>query len=60
MAGKTIDTISEQEWERALTAHLDWSQKWHSDLPAEVFFGVCASLAHETRPLVVMLQLGAP
>jgi len=59
MAGKTIDAISEQEWERALAAHLDWGQAWHGDLPADVFFGVWASLAHEAKPLVVKVQLGA-
>lgn len=34
------EAISEQEWERALAAHLDWGQTWHGDLPADVFFGV--------------------
>lgn len=52
------EAISEQEWERALVAHLDWGQTWQGDLPADVFFGVWASLAHETEPLVVRVHLG--
>ena len=60
MTGKMIDAIPDQEWERALAAHLDWGQTWHGDLPADVFFGVWASLAHEAKPLVVQVQLGAP
>ena len=53
-----IDQISDQEWERALAAQLDregWT--WHGNLPADVFFGVWASLAHEAKTLVVILQL---
>jgi len=52
------ETISEQEWERALAAHLGWGQTWHGDLPTDVFFGVWASLAREAKPLVVRVQLG--
>ena len=60
MATKTIDAISDQEWEQALAAHLDWGQTWQGDLPADVFFGAWASLAREAKPLVVKVQLGTP
>jgi len=52
------DAISDLELERALAAHLGWGQTWHGDLPTDVFFGVCASLAREAKPLVVRVQLG--
>ena len=52
------DAISDQEWERALAAHLDWGRTSHGDLPADVFFGLWASVAHEAKPLVVKVQLG--
>jgi hypothetical protein len=45
--------ILDQEWERVLAAHLDWGQTWHGDLPADVFFGMWASMAHEVKSLVV-------
>jgi len=60
MIGKRIDTMSDQEWEEALAAHLDWGRSWHGDLPADVFFGAWASLAREAKPLVVRVQLGQP
>lgn len=60
MSGRTIEAISDQEWEQALAAHLDWGRAWHGDLPADVFFGVWAGLAREAKPLVVKVQLGAP
>ena len=60
MSGKAIDAVSDQGSERALAMHLGWGQAWHGDLPADVFFGVWASLAHEAKPLVVKVQLGAP
>jgi hypothetical protein len=59
MSSKTIEAISDQEWEQALAAHLDWGRGWHGDLPADVFFGVWASLAREAKPLIVKVQLGA-
>lgn len=60
MTGKAIDAISDEEWGRTLAAHLDWGRAWHGDLPADVFFGVWASLAREAKPLVVKVQLGTP
>ncbi len=60
MSGKKIDTMSDQEWEEALAAHLDWGRDWHGDLPADVFFGAWASLVREAKPLVVRVQLGQP
>mgnify|MGYP000925877629 CR=1 FL=1 len=60
MSGKKMDTISDQAWEAALAAHLDWGRSWHGDLPADVFFGAWASLAREAKPLVVRVQLGKP
>jgi len=58
MSGKAIDAISDQEWETALAAHLDWGRAWQGDLPADVFFGAWASLAREAKPLIVRVQLG--
>ncbi len=60
MTDKAIDAVSDQEWEQALAAHLDWGRAWHGDLPADVFFGAWASLARAAKPLVVQVQLGAP
>jgi hypothetical protein len=57
MFGKAIDAISDQEWDQAVAAHLDWGQAWHGDLPADVFFGVWANLARRAKPLVVKVQL---
>lgn len=58
MFGKAVEAITDQEWEQALTSHLAWGQSWHGDLPADIFFGVWASLAREAKPLVVKVQLG--
>ncbi len=60
MFEETIDAISEQEWENAIAAHLAWGETWHGDLPADVFFGIWASLAREVRPLVVTVRLDTP
>jgi hypothetical protein len=57
MFGKAIDAISDQEWDQAVAAHLDWGQAWHGDLPDDLFFGVWASLARQAKPLVVKVQL---
>lgn len=60
MFEETIDKISDREWEDAIAAHLAWGGTWHGDLPADIFFGVWASLAREARPLVITVQLDAP
>lgn len=60
MFEEAIDAISEREWEDAIAAHLAWGETWHGDLPADVFFGVWASLADQANPLVVNVQLGTP
>lgn len=60
MFEEAIDAISEREWEDAVAAHLAWGETWHGDLPADVFFGVWASLADKASPLIVTVQLGTP
>jgi hypothetical protein len=57
MFGKAIDAISDREWDQAVASHLDWGQTWHGDLPADVFFGIWASLARRADPLVVKVLL---
>ena len=46
---EAIDTISDHEWQEAIAAHLAWGETWHGDLPADVFFGIWASLTREAR-----------
>jgi len=60
MFEETIEAISDQEWEEAIAAHLAWGETWRGDLPADVFFGIWASLAGEAKPLIVTVQLNAP
>ncbi len=60
MFEETIEAISDHEWEEAISAHLAWGETWRGDLPADVFFGIWASLAGEARPLIVTVQLNAP
>jgi hypothetical protein len=60
MFEEAIDTISDREWEEAIAAHPAWGGTWHGDLPADIFFGIWASPAHEASPLVVTVQLDAP
>ena len=60
MFEEAIDAISDGEWEEAIAAHLAWGETWHGDLPADIFFGVWASLVGKARPLIVTVQLGTP
>lgn len=60
MFEETIEAISDREWAEAIAAHLAWGETWHGDLPADVFFGIWASLAGEARPLVVTVHLDTP
>ena len=60
MFEESIEAISDREWREAIAAHLSWGQTWHGDLPADVFFGIWASLASEARPLVVTVHLDKP
>ena len=60
MFEETTDAISDRDWEEALTAHLAWGETWHGDLPADVFFGVWASLAGQAKPLIITVELGTP
>ena len=60
MFEEAIDTISDREWEKAVAAHLAWGAGWHGDLPADVFFGIWASVARRARPLVVTVRLDSP
>ncbi|MBL7065947.1 MAG: hypothetical protein ISS49_17355 [Anaerolineae bacterium] len=60
MFEETIDAISNHEWEEAVAAHLAWGESWHGDLPADVFFGIWASVARKARPLVVTVRLDTP
>jgi hypothetical protein len=60
MFEQEIDAISDREWEDALDAHLAWGEHWHGDLPADVFFGVWATLAGQAKPLTVHVELGEP
>lgn len=60
MFEETIEAISDHEWEEAITTHLAWGETWHGDLPADTFFGVWASLVAQSKPLIIMVQLGAP
>ncbi|MBN2007312.1 MAG: hypothetical protein JXA21_28450 [Anaerolineae bacterium] len=53
---ETVEAISEQEWEAAIASHLAWGETWHGDLPSDVFFGVWAGLAKQTKPLIVTIQ----
>lgn len=57
MFEQEIDAISDREWEDALDAHLAWGEHWHGDLPADVFFGVWATLAGQAKPLTVHVEL---
>ena len=60
MFEEAIDTISDREWKDTIAAHLAWGETWYGDLPADVFFGLWASLARKGRPLVVTVRLGMP
>jgi hypothetical protein len=60
MFEEPIDTISSCEWEEALDAHIAWGETWHGDLPADVFFGLWATLAGQAKPLTVTVELDAP
>jgi len=60
MFEESIDSISNREWEEALDAHIDWGENWHGDLPADVFFGLWATLAGHVSPLTVTVELDAP
>jgi hypothetical protein len=60
MFEETIEAISDHEWEEAIASHLAWGETWRGDLPADVFFGLWASLASEAKPLIVTVQLNAP
>lgn len=44
MFEEAIDTISDREWKDTIAAHLAWGETWYGDLPADVFFGLWASL----------------
>jgi len=60
MFEEAIATISDRDWEEAVAAHLAWGETWHGDLPADVFFGVWASLVGQAKPLVITVQLDTP
>jgi hypothetical protein len=60
MFEETIDSVSDRDWDKALAAHLAWGETWPGDLPADVFFGVWASLAAQAKPLTVTVELGTP
>jgi hypothetical protein len=60
MLEEAIGIISDRDWEEAIAAHLAWGETWHGDLPADVFFGVWASLIGQARPLVITVQLDTP
>ena len=60
MFDEPVDAISDRDWEEALDAHLAWGETWHGDLPADVFFGVWASLAGQARSLTITVELDTP
>jgi hypothetical protein len=59
MFEESIDALSEEKWEAALDAHLDWGAAWHGDLPPDLFFGLWATLAGQAKPLTVTINLDA-
>ena len=59
MFEESIETLSEREWEEALDAHLAWGETWHGDLPADLFFGLWATIAGQAKPLTVTINLDA-
>ena len=60
MFEEPIDEISEQAWQDALDAHLEWGQSSHGDFSTDTFFGVWQDLVKESTPLVINVQLDTP
>jgi len=63
----TIDTVSQQAFDKAIERYISWASEWDGALSADVFFGVWADFQHRDRPVELhahivegRLQLSAP
>jgi hypothetical protein len=53
----TIDTISQQEFDKAIEQYTRWASEWDGALPADVFFGVWADFQHGDRPVELRARI---
>lgn len=68
MNESTIDSISQEDFETTLQAHIRWASDWDGSLPAAVFFGVWTDLLQlrkqpvelKVRVVAGRLEIAAP
>lgn len=57
MMETTIETATNEEFDKIINQHIAWAAEWDGALPADVFFGVWADLQRERKPLEVTVRL---
>ena len=53
----TIDTMSQQAFDKAIEQYTSWAPEWDGALPADVFFGVWADLQHREQSIELHAQV---
>ena len=53
----TIDTISQQEFDKAIEQYISWASEWDGALPADVFFGVWADFQQREKPVELRARI---
>lgn len=56
---KTVDSISQDEFEATIQKYITWAAKWDGSLPADVFFGAWADMHQEKQPIELKARVVA-